>query len=81
METTKPVFLTNDGREPAAKGPMKAVIAGGMHYIQMGDGSEELFNLKADTDEKANLANDAEVLPVLLQFRNLIQLMLNRRPL
>ena len=35
METTKPEFIINCGRERAAKGPMKAVVVGGMHYIQM----------------------------------------------
>jgi arylsulfatase A-like enzyme len=79
METTTPVFLANDGREPAAKGPMKAVVAAGMHYIHLADGTEELFNLNADVEEKANLANDADVLPVLLQFRNLLGLMLKKR--
>src|SRR5262249_46251028 len=42
METDKPLVLMNDGREPAAKGPMKSLVAGGMHYIRSGDGSEEL---------------------------------------
>jgi arylsulfatase A-like enzyme len=79
LETTKPVLLTNDGREPAAKGPMKSVVAAGMHYIRTGDGTEELFDLNADAEEKADLANQAEVLPVLLQFRNLMGLMLKRR--
>jgi arylsulfatase A-like enzyme len=79
METTKPVFLANGGREPAAKGPMKAVVVAGMHYIQMADGSEELFNLKTDPEEKANLSRDADTMPVLVQVRNLLGLMLNRR--
>jgi arylsulfatase A-like enzyme len=79
METTKPDLLMNDGREPAAKGPMKAVVAGGMHYIQTADGTEELFNLSADVEEKTNLAgHDTE--PVLSQFRNLLSLMLRSPP-
>ena len=56
METGKPLFLINEGREPASKGPMKGLIAGGMHYIRSGDGSEELFNLEADAIERTNLA-------------------------
>jgi arylsulfatase A-like enzyme len=79
METTKPVLLTNDGREPAAKGPMKAVVAGGMHYIQMADGTEELYNISTDVEEKSNLAGEADIAPVLLEFRNLLTLMLNKR--
>ena len=27
METTKPLVLTNQGREPVAKGPMKSLVA------------------------------------------------------
>ena len=56
METDKPTLLTNQGREPAAKGPMKAMVAGGMHYIRSGDGSEELYALDADPEERTNLA-------------------------
>ncbi len=42
METGKPDLLANQGREPAAKGPMKGMVLGGMHDIRSGDGSEEL---------------------------------------
>ena len=79
METTKPELLTNGGREPAAKGPMKSVVAAGMHYIQMADGSEELYNMNSDVEEKVNLAGDASALPVLLEFRNLLGLLLKKR--
>lgn len=79
METTKPDLLTNDGREPAAKGPMKAVVAAGMHYIRMADGSEELYNLSPDVEEKVNLALEADTLPVLMQFRNVLGLLLQKR--
>ena len=58
METTKPELLMNGGREPAAKGTMKGVVAGGMHYIQMADGSEELYNMMSDVDENVNLARE-----------------------
>ena len=66
METTKPELLMNGGREPAAKGPMKAVVAAGMHYIQMADGSEELYNINSDVEEKVNLAPEGDMLPVLV---------------
>jgi hypothetical protein len=50
-----------------------------MHYIQTADGTEELFNLSADVEEKTNLAgHDTE--PVLSQFRNLLSLMLRSPP-
>ena len=60
METTKPELIINGGREPAAKGPMKAVVAAGMHYIQMADGSEELYNINSDVEEKVNLALEGD---------------------
>jgi hypothetical protein len=79
METTKPDLLMNAGREPAAKGPMRAVVVAGMHYIQMADGTYELFNLEADVEEKANLANDVAFRPVILELQNLLGLMRRRR--
>lgn len=79
MEATKPVLLTNGGREPAAKGPMKSLVVAGMHYIRMADGSEELYNIDSDVNEKNNLAADVNMLPVLFESRNLLGLMLRRR--
>jgi arylsulfatase A-like enzyme len=79
METTKPELLMNGGREPAARGPMKSVIAGGMHYIRVADGSEELYSISSDVEEKVNLVVDANILPLLLQFRTLLDLMLRKQ--
>ena len=79
METTKPELIVNGGREPAARGPMKAVVAAGMHYIQMADGSEELYNINSDVEEKVNLAPALDNSPVLVEFRNLLDLMLRTR--
>jgi hypothetical protein len=79
MEATKPVLLTNGGREPAAKGPMKSLVVAGMHYIRMADGSEELYKIDSDVDEKNNLAADVNMLPVLYESRDLLGLMLRRR--
>jgi hypothetical protein len=56
METGKPPLLVNQGSEPAAKGPMKALVAGGIHYIRSGDGLEELYSLEADPGERINVA-------------------------
>jgi arylsulfatase A-like enzyme len=56
METGTPIFLTNQGREPAARGPLKSLIAEGMHYIRSADGLEELYNLGTDSDERFNVA-------------------------
>jgi arylsulfatase A-like enzyme len=79
METTKPELLMNGGREPAAKGPMRAIVVAGMHYIRMADGTHELFNLAADLEEKTNLVNDSVMQPVLFELQNLLGLMLKRR--
>ncbi len=56
MEMERPALLTNQGREPVAKGPMKSLVAGGMHYIRTGDGGEELYALDVDPEEKNNVA-------------------------
>jgi arylsulfatase A-like enzyme len=69
METNKPIVLTNEGREPAAKGPMKSLVAGEMHYIRSGDGSEELYALKPDPEERFNVAGAPNARPVLERFR------------
>jgi len=40
---------------PSAKGDMKALIAGNLHYILNGDGSEQLFDYVNDSLERNNL--------------------------
>ena len=79
METDRPIFLTNEGREPAAKGPMKSLVAGGMHYIRAGDGSEELYSLKSDPEERLNLAGAQMVRETLQRFRASLAAMLRKR--
>ena len=79
METTKPELIINGGREPAAKGPMKAVVVAGMHYIQMADGSEELYDVNKDVEETVNLAVEGDKMPILVECRNLLGLMLRKR--
>jgi len=51
MEAEKPLSLTNQGREPVAKGPMKALVAEGMHYIRRADGLEELYLIDKSSPE------------------------------
>jgi hypothetical protein len=41
----------------------------GMHYIQIGVGSEELSNINSDVEERDNFARDPNALPVLVQLR------------
>jgi arylsulfatase A-like enzyme len=79
METSPPIVLPNEGREPAAKGPMKSLIAGGMHYIRSGDGSEELYALRSDPEERLNLAAAPMAREVLQQFRASLAALLRRR--
>jgi arylsulfatase A-like enzyme len=80
METDKPTLLTNQGREPAAKGPMKGMIAGGMHYIRSGDGSEELYALGPDPDEETNVAGFPDAAGALEGFRGAVRSMFRSPP-
>ena len=75
METDRPTLLTNQGREPAAKGPMRSMIAGGMHYIRSGDGSEELYALASDPEELMNAAGLVGAQDALQGFRAALQSM------
>lgn len=70
METGKPLLLTNQGREPAARGPMKSLIGWGMHYIRTGDGAEELYVLASDPEERMNRAEQPDARDSLLRFRS-----------
>jgi arylsulfatase A-like enzyme len=79
METGKPIILTNQGREPAAKGPMKSLVAEGMHYIQSADGLEELYVLKSDPEERSNLAAYSFAEAPLQRFRAKLQALLKTR--
>jgi arylsulfatase A-like enzyme len=79
METDPPTLLTNQGREPAVKGPMKAMIAGGMHYIRLGDGTEELYALNPDPEELMNVAGVKDADEVLQGFRGALRSMLRQR--
>ena len=79
METDRPTFLTNQGREPAAKGPMKAMVAGGMHYIRSGDGHEELYALEHDPEEQNNAAGFPDAQDVLQEFRDYLRSIFRRR--
>jgi hypothetical protein len=79
METGKPPLLTNQGREPAANGPMKSLVAGGMHYIRSADGSEELYNLKSDPEERLNVADSPMARTVLQRFRASLVALLRKR--
>lgn len=80
MELERPELLTNQGRDPAAKGPMKSLVAGGMHYIRSGDGREELYALKLDPAEKTNLTGFPEAQVSLEGFRGALRSMFQNHP-
>jgi arylsulfatase A-like enzyme len=80
MEVGKPLSLTNEGREPAANGPMKALVAGGLHYIRSGDGREELYSLETDPGEQMNRAGAPGAAVTLQHFRAALHSMLGKRP-
>jgi arylsulfatase A-like enzyme len=78
METSTAPLLTNQGREPAAKGPMQALVGLGMHYIRNSDGIEELYVLKSDPEERTNFAGAPNAQAPLQRFRNALRSMLTR---
>ena len=80
MEMERPVLLTNKGREPVAKGPMKSLVAGGMRYIRSGDGTEELFALDADPEERTDASRYPQARSVLEGFRRGLRSMLRSEP-
>jgi arylsulfatase A-like enzyme len=79
METSTPIVSSNQGREPAAKGPMRSLIFGGMHYIRLGDGSEELYSLSSDPEERFNAAGSPMARAIIEGFREQLSGMFRRR--
>ncbi|QEH34519.1 Choline-sulfatase [Aquisphaera giovannonii] len=79
METTPPLVMMNEGREPVAKGPMRSLVAGGLHYIESGDGTQELFSLEGDPEERFNLANAPTAGDVVRRFRSSLESMASGR--
>jgi arylsulfatase A-like enzyme len=79
MEAGKPPSLTNQGREPVAKGPMSGLVAEGMHYIRAGDGAEELYLLNSDADEQSNLAGYPSAKAPLERFRTALKALGEKR--
>ena len=69
LETGQPLYLANQGREPAAKGPMSSLVASGMHYIRSAQGLEELYLLETDPEERVNVAGSSMGRVALEGFR------------
>jgi arylsulfatase A-like enzyme len=57
---------------PIRKGDMESVFADPWKYIRNGDGSEELYDLRADPGEKNDLRGTERGAPLLPSFRNLL---------
>jgi arylsulfatase A-like enzyme len=79
METSRPIGLMNQGREPVARGPMKAIVAEGMHYIRTADGREELYVLRTDPEETSDLAAYPFAAESLRQLRARLSAMFGAR--
>jgi hypothetical protein len=57
---------------PIRKGDMESVFADPWKYIRNGDGSEELYDLRADPGERTDLRETERGAPLLPSFRNLL---------
>jgi hypothetical protein len=55
--------------EPLARGSMKSLVIGDMHYIRNGDGVEELYDLSVDAAEEQDLSTASEMAAVLERAR------------
>lgn len=54
---------------PASKGDMESVVHLGFHYIKHSDGSEELYRIDDDAEERTNLAGDQDYQRPLIECR------------
>ena len=59
--------------EPVTRGPMKALIAGDLHYILNGDGKEELYDLGQDPGEDHDLGSSTATSADLRRLREQLQ--------
>jgi arylsulfatase A-like enzyme len=71
----------NQGRSPAARGPMVSLAEGEFVYIRHeGDGDEELFNERDDPRELINRARNDDLQPVLRRFRDRLNRLIAHPP-
>ena len=66
--------------EPLARGSMKSLVIGDMHYILNGDGVEELYDLSVDPEEERDLSGQPQSTAVLEQARFSLDSILSRSP-
>ncbi len=65
-------------RYPISRGDMKSIVYGNLHYIQNGDGKEELYDYLQDPDEMENLV-DSNTTPFdLTVFRSRLEELIDR---
>jgi arylsulfatase A-like enzyme len=67
--TSEPPGLSNQGREPVAKGPMASLVAEGLHYILRGDRVEEMYDIEKDPAERTDVVLYPHLLGALERFR------------
>ena len=58
---------------PSHQGSRKSLVADGYHYIENGDGSEELYDFENDPEELRNLSSSEEGRRQLERFRLLLK--------
>ncbi|MHC4558955.1 MAG: sulfatase [Planctomycetota bacterium] len=61
---------------PAAKGAMKSLITGYMHYIRNGDGTEEVYDLRNDPAEQNDLIQIPRGVETAAQARDVLKQMI-----
>lgn len=63
-------------KAPVAKGDMKSLVIGDMHYIRNGDGTEEVYDLREDPVEFQNLIETPRGVEIASQARHIIEQMI-----
>ncbi|MGH9382993.1 MAG: sulfatase [Vicinamibacterales bacterium] len=58
---------------PVSRGRMRSIVADGYHYIRDGAGREELYDFRADTDEREPLGPTPELEAIVTGFRRLLE--------
>jgi hypothetical protein len=58
---------------------MKSLVGWGMHYIRSGDGTEELYNLTSDPEERINGAGMPGAQKIIQRYRSKLGSLLKKR--
>jgi arylsulfatase A-like enzyme len=65
---------------PITKGSMRSLVIDHHHYIENGDGTQELYDFEKDSFEQRNLAQSTEGRQLLPRFRTRLRHVLRPRP-